>query len=340
MNNIFFVLAAEKLFLLSCLVLKEKRLAFRASLLFCITPASIFMSANYTESLFAYLSFCGMLELEKLHARVNGPRKEIFDYMFHDGLLEIGFTMRLRAAIYFCLSGLVRANGAGLGMIYLGYSSLLKFAHFHFYGPKHGNYNNVSISFLIKESLQLVGLGMVSVVAPIVCVQYYGYSRFCVQLETQYSIQALVQPAWCQQTVPFIYQCVQKKYWGNGFLNYYELKQIPNFLLAFPMTLLCVQCALVYCKSKKRNYFSRSLKVFPYVLHFFGLVMFCMLIMHVQVLTRFVSACPPVYWYPALLQSQNQHEKTEGRRHNWIVKYFMIYTVLGSAMFSCYYPWT
>ena len=42
-------------------MLQDSSLAARATLLFCLTPASIFYSAIYTESLFALLSFAGML---------------------------------------------------------------------------------------------------------------------------------------------------------------------------------------------------------------------------------------------------------------------------------------
>lgn len=42
-------------------MLQDSSLAARATLLFCLTPASIFFSAIYTESLFALLSFAGML---------------------------------------------------------------------------------------------------------------------------------------------------------------------------------------------------------------------------------------------------------------------------------------
>ena len=46
---------------LSLEVLQDSSLAARATLLFCLTPASVFYSAIYTESLFALLSFAGML---------------------------------------------------------------------------------------------------------------------------------------------------------------------------------------------------------------------------------------------------------------------------------------
>ncbi len=45
---------------LSLDVLRDASLAARATLLFCLTPASIFYSAIYTESIFTLASFVGM----------------------------------------------------------------------------------------------------------------------------------------------------------------------------------------------------------------------------------------------------------------------------------------
>jgi Gpi18-like mannosyltransferase len=41
----------------------------------------------------------------------------------------------------------------------------------------------------------------------------------------------------CHLVVNFrkLFSCVQQAYWNNGFLNYWELKQVPNFLVAVPI---------------------------------------------------------------------------------------------------------
>lgn len=45
-----------------------------------------------------------------------------------------------------------------------------------------------------------------------------------------------------------LYQHIQRKHWNVGFLRYWELKQIPNFLLASPIVLLTAIYVLQYAK--------------------------------------------------------------------------------------------
>ncbi|KAM6218419.1 GPI mannosyltransferase 2 isoform 4-T4 [Rhynchocyon petersi] len=118
---------------------------------------------------------------------------------------------------------------------------------------------------------------------------------------------------------------LQDVYWNVGFLRYYELKQVPNFLLATPVVIL-VACAIWtyvtahpwFCltlglqKIKNNKTLQKpepgflSPHVFVYLVHAAVLMIFGGLCMHVQVLTRFLgSSTPIVYWFPAhLLQNQ------------------------------------
>ena len=55
---------------------------------------------------------------------------------------------------------------------------------------------------------------------------------------------------WCAARLPNAYGFVQKEYWGVGFLSYYELKQLPNFLLAAPALLLSAWGVRSYAKAQ------------------------------------------------------------------------------------------
>ncbi|XP_052573981.1 GPI mannosyltransferase 2 isoform X2 [Peromyscus californicus insignis] len=169
--------------------------------------------------------------------------------------------------------------------------------------------------------------------------QYYAYSQFCspgsahsipeplVQLAVDkgYRVTGEEEPPWCSWDLPLVYSYIQDVYWNVGFLRYYELRQVPNFLLAAPVAVLVVWATWTYVtthpwlcltlglhRSKDSKTLEKSHpgflcpKVFVYLVHAAVLLLSGSLCMHVQVLTRFLgSSTPIVYWFPAyLLQNQ------------------------------------
>lgn len=147
-------------------------------------------------------------------------------------------------------------------------------------------------------------------------------------------------------------------------LNYYEFKQIPNFLLASPIIFLSSWGIIAYLgrfsffeqpPGKGGNarspilaspYFDASM--LPFIVYWALLVIVGVLFMHVQVLTRFLSACPPVYWFCASFYDRDDEEtetkKREGgvrRRMQYLIAfYFLAYSLVGALLFCNFYPWT
>lgn len=53
-------------------------------------------------------------------------------------------------------------------------------------------------------------------------------------------------PSGACDPLPLLYSHIQDVYWDVGFLRYFQLKQIPNFLLALPMATLGMAAAYMY----------------------------------------------------------------------------------------------
>eukprot|EP00850_Spirogloea_muscicola_P018569 SM000171S03258 [mRNA] locus=s171:210545:212852:- [translate_table: standard] len=208
-SNAAFAAAAVLLYKLSVTVLGDEELARTAAALFCLNPASAFFSAIYSESLFAALSFGGLW------------------------LYASSLRTRWLAAVLFGLSGLTRSNG----VLHAGY---ILFDGLHAALLRHRPGSQLLRGMLVTTWAQLVlALG------PFVGFQVYGYRQFCTatgQVDAAGNYAAVPRP-WCHHHLPYLYSFVQSHYWGVGFLRYFQVKQIPNFLSASP-AIIFASCAI------------------------------------------------------------------------------------------------
>ena len=217
LNLAVFPLTVASLYLLTLHVSRNRQLSLLTAALFCINPASVFMSAVYTECLFALFTFSGLLALEKERSWI--------------------------ATLLFMLAVATRSNGIVL-CGYIGYQCLLKIFKSLTTHSLTGSISNVLTSIIST------GIQCVMIVLPFAAFQYYGYKLYCTpsftnpQLSTANPGASL--PVWCNWSLPLPYNFIQQHYWNNGFLKYFQLKQIPNFLLATPMILLSCYCLLRY----------------------------------------------------------------------------------------------
>ncbi|KAL8603816.1 hypothetical protein ACOMHN_058551 [Nucella lapillus] len=331
-NVVLFVVAAVVLLRLGYAVTQDSRLSYLAAVLFCINPASIFMTAPYTETLFACLSFGGMLCIRQQKllmgtiligasalTRSNGVVSFgfIIHYLVADYVRYVIFANRIhRKSVLMLIVRMVQKAIviASKAVIFL-LISLAPFALYQWYiydlfcFPDNQNTQDLPqtvINYGRKEGLKLVGQGPVS--------------------------------SWCFNSVPLSYSYVQSHYWRVGFMKYYQLKQIPNFILAGPIIALslCACCSFYClrpdachrlglvdadkykvetvgsCREERRNgWYSAGLVV--YLLHLLFLTAFGCCFMHIQVMTRFLcSASPVVYWFAAYMVREQTAETASG----------------------------
>lgn len=296
-SNASFVLAACALHRLSMRFV-GKREAYIASLLFCLNPASIFMSSFYTESIFAACSFVGMIFASQ--------------------------GRRYAASFMFSVCASTRSNGALLSIFFIALPSFL--------------------SFLTKGFKNLkrdIMMHLMPAVLP-TCLPFLPFILFQAHASNLYCVSG--GRPWCDFEIFGVsigmYSWIQKEYWGNGVFSYWTLRQIPNFALASPMILIC--CYGIFSFFYKKNFFctqknnSKEIFTFCFRVHWILLFLIAFIGMNVQVITRFLSACPALYWYLSrvFLNSSCRRAKY------FIIAYSLSYLFLGTVMFTGFYPWT
>ncbi|KAL4094318.1 hypothetical protein PRIC1_009979 [Phytophthora ramorum] len=333
-SNVSFVLSALFLYRLGRVVLQDEAVARRAAYLFCVAPSSIFMSAVYSESLMCLLSFSGLYFLAR-HAEAPKPRRAFRDLVY--------------CSLLFGAASATRSNGILLSL----------FVAWH----------RVTVSPSPKELFRFLGfwirtaaLGVLAV-APQVVYFVTAMVPYCPSLFQRFGGEvsgnaSMEDRSWCAEVMPnfsAMYMFIQSEYWNVGLFRYYELKQIPNFLLAAPIIVLSLHALQGYFRgsvvpgrasmtSQQQGRGWRATTLTPYYVHWLFLVVNALLVVHIQVTTRLLCACPPLFWHPAelLCDSVAKRKATSGLTiyGRLVVGYFLLYTVLGSVLFPSFYPWT
>ncbi|UIZ28864.1 hypothetical protein KXD40_007604 [Peronospora effusa] len=335
-SNVSFVLAALFLYRLGCIVIGDEIIARRAAYLFCVTPSSIFMSSVYSESLMCLLSFSGMYFLAK-HAQTPKPRRTFCDLVY--------------CALLFGAASATRSNGILLSL----------FIAWH----------RVTVSPPPREMVRFFGfwirtaaLGVLAV-APQIMYFVTSMMPYCPLLVKHLGGEVsgsneMEDRSWCAMAVPNVfamYTFIQSEYWNVGLFRYYELNQLPNFLLAAPIIALSVHALHGYFRGtivpgrprvilqqERGKSGWRGTALTPYYAHWLFLVVNALLVVHIQVTTRLLCACPPLFWHPASLLCDSTITRKASpvmtRYGRVIVTYFLLFTVLGSVLFPSFYPWT
>ncbi|DAZ94269.1 TPA: hypothetical protein N0F65_011901 [Lagenidium giganteum] len=327
-SNGAFVLAAVCLYRLGLLVLHDERVACRAAYLFAVTPSGIFMSALYSESLMCLCSFAGMLFLEE-HKRGGS------------------ILWLVLCAMAFGASSGTRSNGILLSL-FIAWHRL------------RASPNPVAtplrfLGYWIFTAL----LGIIAVI-PQVWYFVQAMPDYCPNkldfVRNKTASQITIDRPWCEHVFPnfsAMYMFIQAEYWGVGPFKYYTINQLPNFLLASPIILLSAHSLWSYFSPRLRrhkamgssaaaeaNSFVRSSAAAPYCLHWLFLLANALVVVHIQVTTRFLAACPPLYWAPAALIGTKLSSATHSTYTRTVVAYFVVFNVLGVSLFSTFYPWT
>ena len=304
---------------MSLAVLQDEQIAHFASIFYVLNPSGIFMSSIYTEPLFALLTFLGMRHMHQ--------------------------KRRLAAALYWMLATTVRANG-------------ILHAGFFVWDLMHRSDSRKPISLkslftLLIRCIQNLTCAFI-VVSPFLALQFYAWRTMC---NNKNALSEPVRP-WCLDSIPLVYPFVQKHYWNNGFLKYFTLQQLPNFILASPIILLSLFGIYKYSASNMHRFLSigfdnRTSKasrfnseylsddVLPFVYLWTVMLFLCVTTMHVQVILRFFTSVPPLFWFLGHLfgkHSSKNNPNYQGLLRKFIFYYFVAYPSIGAILFANFLP--
>ena len=176
-------------------------------------PALVFFATNYSESFFAASTILGHLCIQQ-----SKLKKTI-------GLWFLGIACWM-------VGSYTRSNGT-LHCLWLLQDGLARILLLH---QTSGNSKTKAstVGQSIAIGIQSI-LGAVLIAVPVRYHDWRGWERHCV-------LGSGDRPLWCNDDGSSfsLYRYIQDKHWNVGFFRYYELKQIPNFLLAAPILLLSI----------------------------------------------------------------------------------------------------
>ncbi|KAL1735690.1 glycosyltransferase family 76 protein [Schizophyllum commune] len=160
-----------------------------------------------------------------------------FTYLSYRGMLFCVRKQWLYAAVAFALAGAFRSNGITLAGFLLWGMLIAPFLE------------RRARTIRLATTIQCIAY-VALVFAPFAYHQYTGYQAFCSPSsdapltsmdapwastdERPTSAADNTVPSWCTNTLPLIYSHVQSAYWNVGFLRYWTLQQLPNFVIAAP----------------------------------------------------------------------------------------------------------
>ncbi|KAJ3490905.1 hypothetical protein NLI96_g1087 [Meripilus lineatus] len=256
----------------------------------------------------AYLTaLLSLLSSSPATLRLVAYTEPFFTFFSYKGMLYCAKSQWFLASLSFALAGTFRSNGFMLGGFIL-YGLLIEPVLYR---------KRLPISHIIRAILY-TSITFV----PFISHQYNAYIAFCTQTSS---------PApWCNNFPPFIYTYVQSKYWNVGFLRYWTLSQLPNFLMSAPVLVLLLYFSSyhilhtfvpqlirltsnVNLKKPSQKQTSRpkihkvpsspflTPNLTPHAIHAFILTSALLFSAHTQIILRVAASMPFTYWAAAYL---------------------------------------
>ena len=332
---------------------ERSSLALLAASLHIISPAGLFLSAPYAESLFSLMTFSGFYLYGRSFLRHAGE-PVLAENLF---LLSSGLCLGVATTI--------RGNGLLSGLVFV-YEAMIYVCTVFLWRDFRDN-----VSLRRHCVLLLTGtiMGCIAIFP-----HYLAYLEYCTPSAKR---------PWCSQRLPSIYAWVQSKYWyvspitwiakltlnrNIGFLQYWTFANLPLFILAMPMLyIMCVssiwawvhtarpqiyQPAEIKDKAAKEIHrISQSVSSNPMrhdemlrrlAIPQMALTVLAFTTYHVQIITRLSSAYPVWYWWLAYMITEDSRGRAALQRkvklEVLITRWMVMYAIIQGGLFASFLP--
>lgn len=277
----------------------QTEVALITSVLFILSSAAGFLISIYSEPIAFTLSLFGML-LRQLSVK--------FDVYGNIQLNHIKWIGYVLSSFCFSMAFLNRSNCLLLGIFYI-YDCL----------------NLWKQKMWITSIFYPIFSGAVLFATFVYSYYYVPYGVFCPERGEWCTSKILDLPL----TYQSLYSYIQSKHWNVGFLKYWTLNNIPNFLFGLP-NILIIWNSVDYFSYQ---YTLQNMK--PYIWIARSLLLIIVFFANVQIINRVSSFLPLPLWFIADIL----HKKYTDTR---VVKYYLIWLLIWipvqTALFACFLP--
>ena len=287
---------------------QRRKLAQKSAMLFILTSATGFFLGIYSEPLSVCLTFLGLL------AREVSVSYDVYGNVNCKFMRWPVYTIISTAC--FAAATTNRPNCVLLGFYYVSdLINLLKTRRF-------------------AQAFFMPFVSGVCMLSLFVLHQYYlPYSQFCPQ-----------RGEWCLKKIaglPMSYQSLysfaQHHYWNVGFMKYWTINNIPNFLFAVP-NIVVMWYSTVYFSLQ---YPCSNLKPIIWTTRAFLLIM--VLFAHIQIINRVSSFIPLHLWYIAdrlnkMTITKDSAAKGDDRLIKYYVTWLIFWIPVQTTLFASFLP--
>ncbi|ODV59778.1 GPI-anchor transamidase GPI18, partial [Ascoidea rubescens DSM 1968] len=282
----------------------------KSSLLLVLSPSGIFLFAPYSEALSCLISILAIYFREVSMLLTT-----------HSYLVSIPRFQSVFKILLYVISGtlvsiglMIRSNLLLLGIFYL--YDLYEFLRFR--------------KFLNSIISLITGL---QVFISLVILNYISYIEYCPQRDK-----------WCSTIDKSLIKFAQSYYWDNGFLKYWSINNIPNFLIVLPILVLFI--------SSIRHFSNRyyCLNLNPMILIAKVYLFLGIFFWNIQILIRISCFLPISIWYLAdKLNLTIERQKKTGKLYknskkftinteNLFIFWLFSWIMIQSSLFASFLP--